>query len=646
MKLASGIAPVATLMARGVNVALGTDGAASNNRLDLFGEMRLAALLAKVSTGDAAALPAPAVLRMATLGGAQALSLDDRIGSLVPGKEADVVAVDMGEIDDGPVYDPVSHLVHVTVARARHRRVGGRRAGAARARPDEGRRRLAGRTLAPVAAQAPIESPTMSVSATVAQRRSCRAREVLRRSRTTGGIPATRCSARCTRSIRCAWAGSRRVAGSLAGKRVVDVGCGGGILAEGLAQRGAEVLGIDLAEKALGVAKLHKLESGAKVDYRLVAAEDLAREMPASFDVVACMEMVEHVPDPASTDRSVRGAGQARRHGDRLDDQPQSEVLPLRHPRRRIRAAPAAQGHARMAALRAARRARGLRAARRARPRRDDRRWSTTRSPGRSASSAATRTSTTSPRSVAMPDGAPRARRRGRAVRPRRHARGHRGRPRRRAQPGARRARAAAGARSTTCAPTPPPARAGCCRRAWASARRTPSIRSCATRSSRTTRSASPRPRGCSTASTRCSMRWTRAGSPGASSPTRRRASPARRRVAGARPSRPDRRVRRHHAAREAAPRAPCTTRRARSASPPARCVYVGDDLRDVLAGNAAGMATLVARWGYMGTGEPHDRWPATGGADDPLALARLAAAARGRPEGPPDRRRAPVPGR
>jgi 5-methylthioadenosine/S-adenosylhomocysteine deaminase len=114
MKLASGIAPVAALMARGVNVALGTDGAASNNRLDLFGEMRLAALLAKVSTGDASALPASAVLRMATLGGARALSMDDRIGSLVPGKEADVVAVDMGEIDDGPVYDPVSHLVHVT----------------------------------------------------------------------------------------------------------------------------------------------------------------------------------------------------------------------------------------------------------------------------------------------------------------------------------------------------------------------------------------------------------------------------------------------------------------------------------------------------------------------------------------------------
>jgi 5-methylthioadenosine/S-adenosylhomocysteine deaminase len=118
MKLASGIAPVPDLLAHGINVALGTDGAASNNRLDLFAEMRLATLLAKVGSGDAAALPAARVLRMATLGGAQALCLGDAIGSLEPGKQADVVAVDMGEIDDAPVYDPVSHLVHV-VARER-----------------------------------------------------------------------------------------------------------------------------------------------------------------------------------------------------------------------------------------------------------------------------------------------------------------------------------------------------------------------------------------------------------------------------------------------------------------------------------------------------------------------------------------------
>jgi 2-polyprenyl-6-hydroxyphenyl methylase/3-demethylubiquinone-9 3-methyltransferase len=86
----------------------------------------------------------------------------------------------------------------------------------------------------------------------------------------------------------------------LSGKRVVDVGCGGGILSESMAQRGAEVTGIDLGEKALKVAQLHKLESGANVDYRLVSVEALAAEQPESFDVVACMEMLEHVPDPAA----------------------------------------------------------------------------------------------------------------------------------------------------------------------------------------------------------------------------------------------------------------------------------------------------------------------------------------------------------
>ena len=92
-----------------------------------------------------------------------------------------------------------------------------------------------------------------------------------------------------------------RVCGGLAGRRVVDVGCGGGILAESMAARRADVVGIDLSEKPLGVAKLHTLESGVRVDYRLVGAEALAREAPASFDVVTCMEMLEHVPDPAST---------------------------------------------------------------------------------------------------------------------------------------------------------------------------------------------------------------------------------------------------------------------------------------------------------------------------------------------------------
>ena len=88
---------------------------------------------------------------------------------------------------------------------------------------------------------------------------------------------------------------------SLNGARVVDVGCGGGILAESMAVKGANVTGIDLSEKALKVARLHQLETGVKVDYRHIAAESLAEEQPEAFDVVTCMEMLEHVPDPVST---------------------------------------------------------------------------------------------------------------------------------------------------------------------------------------------------------------------------------------------------------------------------------------------------------------------------------------------------------
>ncbi|KAF4533591.1 hypothetical protein B566_EDAN005638 [Ephemera danica] len=113
LKLASGIAPVARMRQLGINTGLGTDGAASNNRLDLFGEMRLAALLAKGSSGDATALPARTALRMATLEGANALGLGGEIGSITPGKSADLVAVSLQGINTLPCYDPVSHLVHV-----------------------------------------------------------------------------------------------------------------------------------------------------------------------------------------------------------------------------------------------------------------------------------------------------------------------------------------------------------------------------------------------------------------------------------------------------------------------------------------------------------------------------------------------------
>jgi 5-methylthioadenosine/S-adenosylhomocysteine deaminase len=113
LKLASGLAPVVSLLNGGVNVGLGTDGAASNNRLDMFEEMRFAALLAKGQSGKAHALPAWQALQMATLNGARALGLGALTGSLLPGKAADVTAVDFSSLELAPCYDPISHLVYV-----------------------------------------------------------------------------------------------------------------------------------------------------------------------------------------------------------------------------------------------------------------------------------------------------------------------------------------------------------------------------------------------------------------------------------------------------------------------------------------------------------------------------------------------------
>ena len=112
LKLASGFCQVEKLMQAGINVALGTDGAASNNDLDMFSEMRTAAQLAKAVAGDASALPAAQALRMATLNGARALGLDKDIGSLEIGKAADITAVDLGQLQTQPVYHPISQLVY------------------------------------------------------------------------------------------------------------------------------------------------------------------------------------------------------------------------------------------------------------------------------------------------------------------------------------------------------------------------------------------------------------------------------------------------------------------------------------------------------------------------------------------------------
>ncbi|MGW8367551.1 MAG: TRZ/ATZ family hydrolase [Gammaproteobacteria bacterium] len=112
MKLASGFCPVSELMSAGINVALGTDGAASNNDLCMIGEMRTASLLAKAVAGRADALSAHETLRMATLSGARAIGLEEQIGSLEPGKWADIVSIDLGMLNTQPVYDPVSQLVY------------------------------------------------------------------------------------------------------------------------------------------------------------------------------------------------------------------------------------------------------------------------------------------------------------------------------------------------------------------------------------------------------------------------------------------------------------------------------------------------------------------------------------------------------
>lgn len=112
LKLASGFCPVAKLLEAGVNVALGTDGAASNNDLDLYGEMRTAALLAKAVAGDAAVLPAAEALHMATLAGARALGMESEIGSLKKGKSADFIAVDLSALETQPIYDVVSQLAY------------------------------------------------------------------------------------------------------------------------------------------------------------------------------------------------------------------------------------------------------------------------------------------------------------------------------------------------------------------------------------------------------------------------------------------------------------------------------------------------------------------------------------------------------
>ncbi|MDF0604244.1 TRZ/ATZ family hydrolase [Neisseriaceae bacterium TC5R-5] len=112
MKLASGIAPIPKMLAAGITVGLGTDGAASNNKLDMLSDMRLAALLAKVGSLEPTAVPAATAIRMATLNGARALGIEDKVGSVTKGKQADLIAIDLSALETAPTFDPISHVVY------------------------------------------------------------------------------------------------------------------------------------------------------------------------------------------------------------------------------------------------------------------------------------------------------------------------------------------------------------------------------------------------------------------------------------------------------------------------------------------------------------------------------------------------------
>jgi 2-polyprenyl-6-hydroxyphenyl methylase/3-demethylubiquinone-9 3-methyltransferase len=301
LKLASGFCPVAKLASAGVNLAIGTDGAASNNDLDMFGELRSAALLAKGVSGDASALDAFATLHAATLGGARALGFDHLVGSIEAGKQADLVLVDLGALETQPLHHVVSQLVYGLRPPPGDGRVD-RRPSQAGPRPAGGHgHRRPGRQRAPVArphrhgAHGVTQEPGMQDATRDENFRQAEIDRFNELAHRWWDPEGPQKALHALNPARLAYVAERA---PLPGARVLDVGCGGGLLSEAMAAAGADVVAIDLAPDLLKIARLHGLETNVRVDYREVPAEALAAEMPAAFDTITCMEMLEHVPDP------------------------------------------------------------------------------------------------------------------------------------------------------------------------------------------------------------------------------------------------------------------------------------------------------------------------------------------------------------
>ena len=348
LKLASGACPVAELLRAGVNVALGTDGAASNNRLDLWAELQTAALLAKHAAGDPTAVPAAAAIAMATINGARALNLDDEIGSLVAGKAADVICVDLGGIAHQPVLDPLSQLVY---AASRHDVTDVWVAG---------EHLVANRELCGSTRLRSARPPSAGAGGCSTRRERHRgerramdnvdsselAKFAGASARMVG--PERRVYVRCTRSmsLRVGYIDERApLAGRARPRRR---------LRRRLAERGAWRAAVRRCSGSTSAGAISRWRAstrpmaGVAVDYAVVDVEALARERPASFEIVTCLEMLEHVPEPQPRRRGVRGAARAGRRGVFLDHQPQPEELRARDRRRGVCARPPAARHARV----------------------------------------------------------------------------------------------------------------------------------------------------------------------------------------------------------------------------------------------------------------------------------------------------------